>query len=399
MNYSKVQFISWELNTGPQNTGTHAGGSVGYYPGFNRNQDQRLDTYSQCVDIDARVKFTENAILSAQKVASSDPTVLKVFMAPEFLYRGAGGAYLHDLINGWEGTPTPELGLTGTPYNNKWSGLFGGLQSIAANDNYKNWVFVFGTAISASFPTYKANDGKYYLDSTKIAEAYNTALIQLGGIGNTSTNYASRKHYISGIDFLNWYSSQTAHTMNSIMPADTKALIPADVIGVPEAGAAFNLANVNNSAGKLIDFGIEVCLDHLCSGGNGTNSFGRIRTAGQYVKIQLVPSAGMSLVDASIRLEPEAGPTPNSYAFNCDGLGNLNPPGGAGCHTQIWNGSNGTVVPSPNKLFEVSNGAPLINTTVVKVAATAALGTNTVNDTNLWINGSGSVRVVNPLAL
>ncbi len=401
-NYSKVQFISWELNTGPNtvilNSGPYAGKTKSYYPGFSRNSDQRLDAYSQCMDIDARIKFTENAIDLAATIADSDPTVLKVFMAPEFLYRGAGGAYLHDLINGWEGPPPNELGLYETPYNQKWGGLFGGLQQIAVKKAYSNWLFIFGTAISSSFPTYKDSDNKYYLDQKKQAEAYNTALIQLGGIGNTSANYASRKQYISTIDFLNWYTSQTAHTMTNILPADPRALIPADVLGVPEGGAVFNIANVNDNAGKLIDFGIEVCLDHTCSGGNKANPFGRIRTAGQYVKIQLVPSGGLHLIDASIRLQPGAGPTPNSYAFNCDGLNNLN--NTVGCHTQIWNGLNGAAVPPANKLFECSNGAILANTQVTKVATSVTLtGGMNVDQMRLWTYGSGHIRVVNPRPL
>lgn len=91
------------------------------------------------------------------------------------------------------------------------------------------------------------------------------------------------------------------------------------------------------------------------------NHFGRIYTAGQYVKIQLVPSPGTTLQEASIRLEPAGtGPTSHSYALNCNGLNNLT--SRAGCHTQIWNGSNGVHVPPGNKLVEASNGAAFAGT-------------------------------------
>jgi hypothetical protein len=401
MNYSKVQFISWELFTGPQEVQHPLYDLAGYYTGLrlNGSPDDRLDVNSMCVDIEARLAFTANAMASAQKLADASPDVLKIFMAPEFLYRGAGGAYLHDLINGWVGAAPASFNVK-APFDTKWSGLFGGLQSLAANDSYKNWLFVFGTAISSSFPTKKGTDGKEYLDPGKPGEIYNSSLIQLGGAGNTASNYASRKHYISGIDFLEWYTGTGGiqHEGGTVLPADPKTLIPADVMGVPEGGAVFTIPNVNDSKGKAIDFGIEVCLDHARSGGNATNHFGRIRTANQYVKIQLVPSGGMSLEDASIRLEPAGGATPNSYAFNCDGLGNM--AGTEGSHTQIWNGSNGAVVPAGNKLFQTSDGAQVVNTQVARVVANIMTPTNgQIADTQLWKNGSGSVRVIKTLPL
>jgi hypothetical protein len=332
MNYSKVQFISWELHTGP----FVSGDKVGHYTGLRSDgvADDRTDALGQCNDIMARVAFTAGAIGAARGHVDTSPTTLKIFMAPEFLYRGAGGAYLHDLVNGWPTAAPGELGLT-DPYKGKWGGLFGELQAVAANPDYENWLFVFGTAISASFPTAKTDGGKYILDPSKPGEIYNTALVQRGGAGHTANNFASRKHYISPIDFLNWYTSNgIQHVNGSILPLDPKSMIPADVMGEPEGGAVFTISGVNDSTGKPINLGIEVCLDHAESGGNSTNKWGRIRTANQYVKIQLVPSAGMSLEPASIRLEA------GGYAFNCDGLGNVNPLAW-GCHTQVWNGGNG----------------------------------------------------------
>jgi hypothetical protein len=411
MNYSKVQFISWELNTGPVQDADPKSklppkyNLKGYYPGLRLNgaTDDRLDVNSQCIDIEARVAFTGNAIAAAHKLADASADVLKIFMAPEFIYRGAGGAYLHDLINGWESTAPAEFNLK-APYNNKWGGLFGELQQLAAHDDYNNWLFVFGTAISASLPTFKDTDGKYYLDPDpkKLGEIYNSSLIQLGGSGNTAANYASRKHYISGIDFLQWYTrtNTVQYKGHTVEPADDRAVIPADVLGVAEGGALFNIPNVNDSKGKAIDFGIEICLDHSSSGGNGANKFGRIRTADQYVKIQLVPSAGMYLKDVSIRLQPAGGPTTDSYAFNCDGLCSVVPYGIEGCHTQIWNGANGATVPVASKLFETSNGAQVANTQVAKVVANVATPANgQIADTQLWKSGAGSVRVVKVLPL
>lgn len=402
--YKKAQFISWEIHTGPLRNNKREAIS---YAGFRNSglPDDRVDAASQCFDIDARLAFTSNAMNTAHKLADANPATLKVFLAPEFLYRGAGGAYLHDLLNGWTGAAPVDFQLP-APYNAKWPGLFGSLQHLAANADYENWLFVFGTAISASFPTAQAVNKKWLLDAKKPGEIYNTALIQLGGVGKTAQNYTSRKHYKSGIDFIGWNTGRL-HTDTNVLPAEPEAIIPEDVLGVTEGGALFNIPIVNDAAGKAIDFGVEVCLDHARSGGNRANTWGRIRTANQWVKLQLVPSGGMSLVDASIRLEPSSGPTPHSYAFNCDGLGSLAET--YGCHTQIWNGANGAAVPPVNKLIEANNGTALAKTKVGKVIDLVMTPTSgSIKDELLWnsglgndtwLKGSGSVRVVDPLDL
>lgn len=401
-NYDKVQFISWELYTGPLHGAD--GNGPGWYSGLlNPAPDKRLDALGQCWDIEARIAFTADAIKKAK--ANSGPnnkSTLKVFMAPEFLYRGAGGAYLHDLIDGWVGHAPDEFHLP-APYAGPWPGLFDGLRALVARDDYEDWVFVFGTALSASFPAAKAANGKYLLDPAKMGEIYNSALIQRGGAANGASRYLSRKQYISSIDFVNRLGAAIQHSPDNVAPFDPAAVIPCDMLGVTEGGAVFRLPGVNDAAGKPIDFGIEICLDHARSGG-GANPFGRIRTAGQYVKLQLVPSGGMALVDASIRLQPGGAATPRSYAFNCDGLNGLARAPGA-CHTQVWNGANGaSPVPAVNKLFEASGGQALANTVVAAVIDHIVTPLGPVDANMLWhrgdvVQGAGSVRVLAPLDL
>lgn len=400
-NYSKVQFISWELYTGPFRTELRPG--TGWYAGLlSPGLDKRVDALGQCWDIEARLAFTADAIAQAKSKSDPSSSTLKVFMAPEFLYRGAGGAYLHDLLNGWSAHAPAELGLP-APFAGRWDGLFGGLRALAAGAGYEDWVFVFGTALSASFPTAKASGGKYLLDPGAMGEIYNSALIQRGGAANGNSNYVSRKHYISPIDFVNRLGAAIQHSPGNVLPFDPRAVIPADILGVSEGGAVFGLAGVNDGSGKPIDFGIEICLDHAQSG-NNANLFGRIRTAGQYVKLQLVPSGGLYLIDASIRLQPGGAATPRSYAFNCDGLNGLgNAPGG--CHTQVWNGANGaSPVPAANKLVEASGGQALAGTVLAAVTANVATPHGPVAANLLWhsggaVQGAGSVRVLSPLNL
>lgn len=394
-NYSKVQFISWELNTGPFIV-QHAPHQVGWYAGLlDPSPDKRTDALGQCWDIEARLAFVRDAIVKAEAISERNAATLKLFMAPEFLFRGAGGAYLHDLIAGWTGNAAVELRLP-APYSGPWAGLFGGLRALVADARFEDWVFVFGTAVSASFPTARQN-GKFVLDPNQPGEIYNTALVQRGGPKHALDNYVTRKQYISGIDFLHWNGNIRQHTANTVLPLDPGALVPAEALGVSEGGALFQVPGINDGSGKPIGFGLEICLDHAYSGGNGVNAFGRIRSAGALVKIQLVPSGGMSLKPESIRLQPAPGKAPSAYAFNCDGLGTIERRPGS--HTQLWSNLDpGRVV------AEANGGAALAGTQLAPLAAELAVGAQRVAANMLWNNGqgvegAGQVRVIAPLGL
>jgi hypothetical protein len=512
--YTHVQFISWEIYTGP-NRGPQpwAMGKDGIgYTGIGKENapDNRLDVEGQIEDIRERLQFTYKAIEKAHELAVRHPSTLKVFMAPEFLYRGKGGAYRHDLINGWTKQPPGEFNLSGF---DGFPGLFGYLKGLVAQNRFSDWLFVFGTAISASFPaTFKTN-GKWVVDSTKMGEIYNTALIQRGGEFTTDEAYASRKRYIASIDFIkSQYKAKgfTGGPGGDVVEADRLYLEPDE--SNREGSATFTINGINDKAGQPIMFGLEVCLDHsistprnpqptlwanstvyaigkgVISPDNGwvytcgiahtssaspttftqdnnnnpgrwlmpplwanstvyaignvvfspdelytcgiahtssaspttftqdnnnnpgrwvpyRNRWGRIRTADKWVKIQLIPSGGMDLKPASIRLLPAAGPTPHSYAFHCDGLATLwGDPSFQyqyGGHTQIWNGANGTdPVPRANQLINANYGQEVGTTSKRKVDDEIyEAAARTIKASDLWDLGSGYVRVMEEMEL
>jgi hypothetical protein len=423
-NYTHVQFLSWEIYTGPNKS--PQGEEISYTGIGNANApDSRLDIEAQIDDIFQRSIFTFKAIITAYDSGLIDmsPSTLKVFMAPEFLYRGRGGAYIHDLIDGWTKAPA-EFNLGGSSF----PGLFGMLQERAKTGRrdphglnrsaaqFNDWLFVFGTAISASFPAKENQNGKWVWNANEKGEIYNTALIQRGGLNNTDANYASRKHYISGIDFIKQYVGSQAFTDGHVVPADRKEIEPNETDR--EGSAIFEINGINDKEGKPIIFGIEICLDHLRSTyvnvmngsrSSAKNEWGRIRTANKWAKIQLVPSGGLWLQTASIRLLPAGtGPTPNSYAFNCDGRFTLDR--NLGAHTQIWNGANGREVPSVNKLVEASYAQNINNTTAIKIddqiswarvpgAPKWARNARNLSAQDLWHLGAGYVRVMHKMPL
>ncbi|UMR30962.1 hypothetical protein MJ904_01440 [Massilia sp. MB5] len=383
--YEKVQFISWEVHTGPYEEGNGRGAYTGLY---NPASDKRTDALGQCKDIDARVAFTKKALELARERSDTDATTLKVFMAPEFLYRGAGGAYLHDLLEGWVTAPA-EFGLP-LPYSGGWDGLFGQLRKLVASPEYEHWIVVFGTAVSASFPTKASPQGGRLLNVADVAQVYNSALIQRGGVAaKGAACHITRKHFKSDIDFFDWYGNTQHGTNVEHLDSPAKRLIET---GMNEGSALFEFDAVRNRKGTRLKFGIEICLDHRVS--SQSSRFGRLRTANERVNIQLVPSAGMSLQHESVFLLPTS-EAPHSYAFNCDGLNNTQP-AGRGSHTQIARSDNGLAV---QPVINADGGKDCQGSKVYKMPGELPVGDQVVQAESLWSNfrlvrGAGSVRVV-----
>lgn len=435
--YKRVQFIAWEIYTGPMYENVEKIDAdinpdivATDYPGIWRKDslspcidmsmypkkiDYRKDAYGQCIDIDARVAFTKDAIekaMSSSKINKS-PDVLKIFMAPEFLYRGAGGAYIHDLINGWKGKPRPSTIDLPPDYSN-WPGLFGKLKDLVNNEAYKDWLFIFGTAVSAFFPTAKTD----IKDSSIVL---NTALIQLGGLKtekeDKGKSHVSRKYYVSGEDFIQFKKDTIIFRKKTTKPLENPILIPTDIIGCTEGSALFSFDDVKNEQGLKIQFGIEICLDHSFeypvkhSDGSIKNiCIGRLKTSNNYVDIQLVPSCGIFLQEDSISLRQNqigSDPKLHSYAFNCDGSQTF-VEDGFGSHVQVWEGDpNGTVLEFDNDFLMID--ADLIEVTpevTIKVYYKDRTYKNcTIDAYELWdsfhydAGGSGYIRIMDALPL
>lgn len=423
-NYKKIQFIPWEIHTGPIRD-NYGKGQAYDYAGINfmGATDRRVDVRSQCVDIEARIAFTRNAIEKAFAAADDSEDVIKIFMAPEFLYRGSGGAYMHDLINGWDEAPD-EFALE-KPFDSAWPGLFGGLKKIVSDDKYKNWVFVFGTAISAMFEGKIAKNKKYTIDINEPGTIFNSSLIQVGGSENLTSTYVVRKHMISGIDFLGYEIGANIHKNGTIVSPDNNSIIPSNVIGELEGSCVFEFSNIKKASGEDLIFGLEICLDHYgyehvidpIYGTIETSKHGRLRNTNSLVDIQLVPSCGMRLQDESISLLENVEGKLKSYAFNCDGLSCMKAEGKYpyGSHVEIWNQSKYKLITADNKLIDIENDFIEVANDSIAVDKSVELDLDvkvSVSDFNLWssvsmdqmsdlthVKGAGYVTVLKILDL
>lgn len=423
-NYKRVQFIGWEIYTGPEYIVASIDSNENpcyepiSYSGLKNKKNHRTDIHSQCIDIEARVAFTKDAIEKALSKADESSEVLKIFMAPEFLYRGSGGVYLHDLINGWEfDSPTP---FNLAPYYNRWPGLFGKLKAIVANEVYKDWLFVFGTAISGFF----TNKELPFINSNNSEIIFNTSLIQRGGPQNKTNYYILSKKHHSGIEFIKYSIEGDILKSDSAIPTNLSLFIPENILGKSNKSPIFSLLNTNNEQGQAIKFGLEICLDHYCNSKikdiNKKNleipPKGTVKALNNYVDIQLVTSCGMTLKEESLSLRQQQEKIPRyySYAFNCDGsrilqLGKEDEKSNRlGSHVQIWNGT-----PIRDKI-EFSNDFENISRELIKVESEVDIKVYYKENTNkirkiraeeLWNSslyspkGSGYVRVINTMPL
>ncbi len=365
-NYTKVQVLAWEIYTGPLHDDDL---SVTGYPGimFRSRQSWYWEALSQCLDIEARLAITQRAIEKAYGHADADENTLKIFMAPEFLYRGAAGAYFFDLLSGWDG-PSPFRGTLSPffrtrwgdnlppPFKERWRGLMPGLQNLVNDDRYKDWLFVFGTAIGGAVAF---KHGRWAGDI-----ASNITFVQRGGAGRRAECYYVEKHLKSGIDYIDYnarypdlfaFLNKTTHHDSPMDWEVLDRLIMEEGEGADGAragGALFRFPGICKSDGTPIQFGLEICLDHkrgYVPQEAGAQITGRLAGQGEFVDIQLVPSCGMSLLPTSLALGPQDGPRDRSYAFNCDGLCSLSLRE-LGGHVQLWNetvGPAGRFVPNP----------------------------------------------------
>ncbi len=285
MAYTNVQFIGYVLDTAPQ---TNSDGSQTYL-GLSNPQ---LDIEARC-DLMLRAMQTARDALSQRSPPEPDGVTLKVFMAPEFFFRGALGAYQIDDV---------QLAISV-------------LQGMAADDQWVDWVFVFGTILGVSSRTVQTPP--YDIDPLATQEVYNFAPVQQGGVaaqGDTGARMVM-KELMSGVDFIAAIANPSGLLLGDVehMPPSTTG-----GLGREQQQVNYDGAGVFELAG--ITWGLEVCLDH-------SGSVSRLQKSPQLpgeklIQLQLVPSCGMGIQAPSVITQA------GGYVFNCDGFG-------AGSHSAL----------------------------------------------------------------
>lgn len=258
-------------------------------------------------DIRGRLSIMETAVRRAHEVSSKDENTLKIFVAPEFFWRGPTGAYSFDSITDPSRVEEDESNALGQ--------ISRGLEAIAGQEKYKDWLFVFGTIVAfAEEANGKTNTNIRRHKNTNAEESQyeflNFSPVYRGYDPSTATGAGTKfivpKYYISGIDFL---------TNDRPDPADDQRFydnkVFRDIQSWLEAERGYQIVFDSWFFVDDIAFSLEVCLDHsqgvakffldsnlknMPSGGGGAVS----KPPG--AQISLVSSAGMSIVAKSLAL-------------------------------------------------------------------------------------------------
>ncbi|TQF15406.1 hypothetical protein FJV41_13800 [Myxococcus llanfairpwllgwyngyllgogerychwyrndrobwllllantysiliogogogochensis] len=331
MSYDDVQFIGYHHQLGynaknPGAPGRIWNGTHKLFPGpphrvvagkgtqaYKGHANDRTDLTNRC-------SYVKNAILAAANSPHTDmdATTLKVFVMPEFFFRGVRGGYPLELI------------ADVLKDFRKWS-------FNARPDRFRNWLFVLGTIIG-----YMDVMDPVVPNRKTGVEVFNIALIQQGGFLSPDGKHERLvyKEYVSGIDYINETTTTFDAAWARIGHVDTRgmsllgsvnkyrATVP--TLGSHDAlsqaptrsqnrdewstnslqgGCIFRLGDAHEDINEVC-IGVEVCLDHLQR--RMKNSPEGIDTIEPM--IQVIPSAGMDIKDPAVRV------VNTGYVFNVDGL-------------------------------------------------------------------------------
>ena len=254
------------------------------------------DMRGKCSEMMHAIRQAQTSVLASG--VDNDET-LKIFMAPEFYFRGVNGAYSYDLV----------------------SRIIPTMQELGTNEEqFRHWLFIFGTAVAASEDevTYctvcgdnpntvqfdrdpasgvdsrgihiktkgvcKNNAAHVLGTGTYGAEVQNVALIQ-----KASDVHTVVKEYVSGIDYFGHKVNVKRGTRKKPVYVTKKAIVPA---GSNWSRMASKFQDERMGGGIFtmdgITIGMEICLDHIQSGG-------RLANHASSIQILLIPSYGMDI--------------------------------------------------------------------------------------------------------
>jgi hypothetical protein len=229
-------------------------------------------------DVIQRLSIMTDAVEKAYTLSNKDDDLLKIFLAPEFYFRGINGAF--------EFTIDEEEMEDGRKCSSDMCQILSGLEQIVADVRFENWLFLFGTVIASEATSHHR---KNHLHNTK---------------HDVYVNFAQK--------WIKYKDELTSYGYNMI---------------------EYGWIILDN-----ITFSVEICLDHLVhralqtyladvvtgsqtlipSSANDTISW--VGIPKQQAQISLVSSAGMDVIVGSLALAN------GGYIFLQDGVeGNLPP--------------------------------------------------------------------------
>ena len=276
------------------------------------------------VDVRKRFEVMKEAVETARNLEKDDDKeTLKVFIAPEFFWRGPNGAYDAASI------------LKNDEYHldefNAISEICEELENLVKDKKYEHWLFVFGTIIAASRNDLTVDDNFLFFNFAPILQG-----------GPKGKRMLAPKEYVSSIDFLrppsaNQSPSSTKANVTSSSSSSTAVPWAFDVTDSDLSGKhhydfdlweelseyleierGYELVRRNFFAVENVRFTLEICLDHAA--GEAQRNFlkkgGGVRHDIHPADVSLISSAGMQIIDKNLILKD------GGVVYHQDGLYN-----------------------------------------------------------------------------
>lgn len=354
--FNKLRFIAYAIPTIPKDAVII--GAQGSGPGPGAVAGTYLANPDNDKDMEARVRILKQAVdVARERIADveDDDKVLNVFVAPEFYFHGIQGPYLYESD---EDDPAERLR--------------GVLSETFEQPEYRNWLFICGTVITAQIrdsekmfaasPTKARNKvvkslceqwlATYGPMKEAIADALanfvqtchaypcckvrNRSIIvsqqpmALPQVNGPQTNYHSistEKYYVSNEDFLLYDTSDEAGAsiQGNYRPIVTEQMVAYDFIDLTQGDAkrspfdkyAIFEQSLECSPPTRLEarYGVEICLDHRDTRLRRSihNSRGSGEAAANEIGVQVIPSCGMQIISTSVAAKK------GGIVFNCDG--------------------------------------------------------------------------------
>jgi hypothetical protein len=334
--YARVQFIGYAISSIPLDA-TEVGDPNG--PTFVEGRYVGIDP--EPADIDARIDLVMKAVRQTVKSGAVDPSAatLKIFVLPEFVFRGKSGAY-------------EAAGFT--YFRTQFAKRVG-------TRTWKDWLFVTGTIVNTAANYVRGRNRKRDLkarvrenlamalaDAWQFATRYHDE--KLAGFLNTTLDaYTAYCHvdpvyevldrsyviaggprdasYPEGLSVQKKFESNEDFVLNlhtNVFSEDESGYPPIDESHGENKRTAFDDLSIFTIKG--IKFGVEVCLDHYQARLRRDRS-----SPSEHVQIHIIPSCGMQIE------EPAVIACAGGLVFNCDGQYAVPDPGSKpGVADSVW---------------------------------------------------------------
>jgi hypothetical protein len=295
---------------------------------YSGKTDDWLDMQERCTKMTQAIQRAYTLAAQNGGNYNSDNEMLKIFMAPEFFFRGKNGAYDFDDVYGVFGR-NAQPGIQQVIAKQGILDLM--LQEIG-KPAYKDWLFVLGTAIAANklertvctvnhdhkiafrpVPNSPNRAPVCTVDNSHATGvAVDGAMVEnVAFVVKEKQVHEVRKELVSGVDYKsdgrpNYQVTVRGEDLDLVLKGPGRADPHEDDPKFSDermGGSVFNLDGIT--------FGLEICLDHHIRWQTLQAGNGRLENAAN-IQIQLIPSAGMTI--GKLRT------VTNGIVFNVDGV-------------------------------------------------------------------------------